>query len=90
HNNYYVVNILRGGLFVKGKNLIEEIARRLGCDYISDLRDSGHKKNLIGILPEATEYPLAQWNDAVEYLCTTEKKFETAEGARDYILYFLN
>lgn len=75
---------------MKEKNLIEEIARRVGCNYISDLRDTGHNENWGGVLPEALEYPLDQWNDAVEYLCTTEKKFETAEGARDYILYFLN
>ena len=55
-------------------DLLETMAARLGCSYLSDLKMPQHKAKLAELLTtiEADQYSLAQWNEALAYLCSAE------------------
>ena len=71
------------------ESLLDALAGRMGCTYLSDLRFLDEwervrlRRLLRGVRPEEAE--LAQWNDALEYLtgCGPEK---TPEAARERLL----
>ncbi|QUH31382.1 hypothetical protein [Vallitalea guaymasensis] len=52
----------------KPKELLEVIAERLHCDYISDLQLKKFHKYLQFYLPLPDEFSEYEWNDAVEYI----------------------
>lgn len=54
--------------------LLEYLAQRSGCAYLSDLRflnwcEKFHLSRKISCIP-AESFPLKVWNDALEYLCS--------------------
>ena len=65
-----------------------------GCEYLSDLRfmDGTKKrrlcKKLFAIRPEAV--PLAEWNDALEYLTGDSHAGYTVEKAKDALINSLS
>ena len=54
-----------------GDELLDTLAGRLGCNYLSDLKSPQHKAAVAEIVAtiDAQRYPLAQWNEALAYLC---------------------
>lgn len=70
-------------------SLVEYIAYKAGCEYISDLHtlDEAKKRKALRavekVMPEM--YPLTQWNDALQYVVKAESK-QTAEDARTALI----
>lgn len=68
--------------------LLDEIAKMLGCTFISDLHQSfwlGHNFELLKQL-NANDYCVTEWNNAIIYLTGNEMNFSTAQQAKDYLL----
>ena len=55
----------------RSDELLDTLTVRLGCNYLSDLKSPQHKAGIAGVLATITaeSYPLAQWNEALAYLC---------------------
>lgn len=72
-------------------SLIDELAERLECNYVSDL----HQKKLAGKLNAVladigTEsYAPEMWNDALHYITGQKESYETAEEARQALTQWL-
>lgn len=73
--------------------LLEALAEKVGCDYLSDLRHlgEGRRKRLAfeieKIQPEVPS--LSEWNDALEYLAK-EPPQASPEAARARLLDWLS
>ncbi len=52
-------------------DLLDTLAQRLGCSYLSDLKMPQHKAAIAELLTtiDAGQYALSQWNEALTYLC---------------------
>jgi hypothetical protein len=46
-------------------SLLEELAARSGCDYLSDLKSNENLKKII-LATDIYKYDLNEWNDAVK------------------------
>ena len=70
-------------------SLLEMLARRLGCEYFSDLKYLRISKRIL--LTEAVRavpvqsFPTSEWNDALNYLAGQDPQ-PTAERARQKLL----
>ena len=69
--------------------LLEEIAMRTGCMYISDL----HMTDILAIKQvfssvDPAAYSLQEWEDAVLYITGHKKSFKTQAKAKNYLLKF--
>lgn len=67
-------------------SLLDYLAYRVHCKYLSDLNDvSGYQlaREIQNIEPAAV--PLREWNDALEYLAR-ETPADTAESAKSRLL----
>lgn len=66
------------------KDLLEVLAERLGCTYLSDLRTKEFQSRAVraalDFSPE--DYPAFQWQDAASYLLNLIEPPHTAEEAR--------
>lgn len=67
--------------------LIDYLAYKLNCRYISDL----HFLPEFMVKQEVQQIPVEQcslkeWEDLASYLCGEEKKFRLARDAKDFIL----
>ena len=71
----------------KSDELLDTLAARLGCNYLSDLKNPLHKVGIVEVLAAITadSYPLAQWNEALAYLCN-QTPSSNAESARRRLL----
>ena len=67
--------------------LLEYIAAKIGCMYLSDLRQPCFFNEVKRIMPEIepNKYSVYEWNDAVYYLTRENKEFKTQEDAWNYI-----
>ena len=74
-----------GGIQQAALSLLDELARRIGCTYLSDLRflDAPGRQALARTLADipAGAAGLREWNDALAYL-TGEPPQSTADAAR--------
>ena len=74
-------------------NLLEYLAWKLGCQYLSDLHylDSWRRRCLVCAVQEINpaDYGVAQWNDALEYL-TKELPEKTAAAAYKRLVAILS
>lgn len=67
-------------------DLLEYLADRLGCMYISDVKYVSRRRLAQEISRLAAgQYSLQQWNEVVVYL-GIGKSFETADAAREYLM----
>ena len=68
------------------EELMDALYQAMGCTYYSDLRCDTYRRRAIrfaaGLSPGA--YPLAQWQDAANYLTDTELTFDSPEAVRAY------
>ena len=72
------------------KGLLETLADKIGCMYLSDLRQIS---NLAKIQKELKEiphekFPLREWNDAAEYITGKEDCFSASIEAKEYLLAY--
>ena len=71
------------------KNLLEELAERLHCTYLSDLHRADLRPSLataVGQIPADT-HSLREWCEAVSYLVDSgAQEFESAQQAKDFFL----
>ena len=76
---------------MKPPGLLDELWDRVGCPYLSDLKDSVYTyavRHALDALPPAA-YTLREWEDAVHYLADQTVEFPSAETARCYLLEHL-
>lgn len=70
----------------KENSLLDELAEKTGCDYLSDLPGcvgSSSFHNGIGVL---RQWPLSEWEEAAEYLTGRRQEFHNEQEAREYLL----
>ncbi|MBT9778286.1 hypothetical protein GPL15_17445 [Clostridium sp. MCC353] len=74
-------NILKGGL-------LDELAKQLCSDYLSDLRLPANRLSLVPLLNRINpaSFTVNGWNDAISYILGERKQFDSQEKARDYII----
>lgn len=72
----------------QGDELLEQLAEGMRYQYISDLRETRHKKEcsraLAKIRPE--DYSLSMWRDAAWYVTGKECGLNTPEDVKEWIL----
>lgn len=76
----YLLRILGGVI-----NMLEYLAKKCGCDILSDLPHYGEWRTVLKHI-RTDQFPLKDWNDAVEYLTKKKFIFESAEKAKEYLL----
>lgn len=74
------------------QGLLDRIAHQINCLYLSDLRNPAYMPSIRDaiIRIDASEYPLGEWNDAVQYITTGPTAFSTCDEARNYLLCYEN
>ncbi|MBS6644493.1 MAG: hypothetical protein KH366_13015 [Clostridiaceae bacterium] len=74
-------NILKGGL-------LDELAKGLHSEYLSDLRLPANRLSLIPQLNRINpaSYKVKDWNDAISYILGERKLFDSQTAARDYMI----
>lgn len=77
----------------KTLDLFEYIREKLGCEYISDLPGIAKKSPIavIHILASVrpSDYPLQQWNDALNYFVKAPVQ-QTIEDAYSLLIFILS
>ena len=69
------------------KGLLEELWRRAGCMYLSDLRScSGERLRRALVSLPVEPYSLQEWTEAVRYLTGKTKPPESKEQAVKFLL----
>ena len=70
------------------KELLHILSERTGCMYLSDLkfiRDTQKiKSELEKLSPQ--DFPVKQWNDAINYLTETQVDFSSEMEAKNFLL----
>lgn len=72
-----------------GEGLLDYCAARMGCDYISALRRTPRRQELLRIIKTvpAERYSSREWVDAMNYITEAHyKESITAEKARELLL----
>ena len=72
-------------------DLLEEIAAEMGCQYLSDLRDTEHRKLCCKVILQISvpDYTTAAWNDAYSYITGGTAAFDNSEEAKARLLTWL-
>lgn len=72
--------------------LLDLIAERLECMYLSDLRGCVYKERCHGVIVEiaADDYSAKVWQEAVRYITGEEGEFNTAQDAKQRLLEYLS
>lgn len=67
--------------------VLDTLAAKSGCMYLSDLAGTGRRAFLSHYLWEldADAYSLKEWEDAVHYLTGENLNFSSQESAREYL-----
>lgn len=75
----------------KNPSLLDYIAEKTGCSYLSDLHNKGRTGQIYeviaGIAP--SDYDLKEWEDAVRYITSTMASFDDSSQAAEYLLHQL-
>ena len=72
------------------EELLEVLARHVGCQYLSDLHSPWAAASLVNVLPAlpAERFSLWQWNDAAQYIAGVSRSFSSQEEAKAFLCYF--
>ena len=76
---------------MKPPGLLDELWDRVGCPYLSDLKNSVYThaiRHALDALPPGA-YTLRDWEDAAQYLAGQKVDCPSAETARRYLLEHL-
>lgn len=67
--------------------LLDRLAELAGCRYLSDLCARCGHKTLLNALDQLVpqEYPLAEWEDAADYLLGLPHSFQTQQEAAQFL-----
>lgn len=72
----------------KSPGLLDYIAEKAGCSYLSDLHNKGRGgqiyKVIAGIAP--SDYDLKEWEDAIRYITNRMVSFGDSSQAAEYLL----
>jgi len=73
---------------VTTRMLLQDLADRIGCDYISDLKYLPEPDLIKVCIKElqADQYPVSEWNQALLYLTQDKLEFTSGEEAKQYII----
>ena len=68
--------------------LLDELAKGLNSDYLSDLRLPANRLSLIPLLSRMNPalYSIGDWSDAILYILGERRVFETQRDARKYLI----
>ena len=72
--------------------LIDILHERVGCDYISSLRNPIYFPLLYAALNRirADDYSMWQWQDTVQYITGSSVRFNSSQQALNYLMEFVN
>ena len=64
---------------------------RVGCDYISSLRNPIYFPLLYAALSRirADDFSMWQWQDAVQYITGSSVRFDSSQQALNYLLEYI-
>lgn len=70
------------------KILLQDLADRIGCAYISDLKYLPEPDLIKVCIKEfqSDNYPVSEWNQALRYLTQDRLEFTSGEEAKQYII----
>lgn len=73
-------------------DLIDALYERVGCDYISSLRNPRNYPAIALVISrmEPEDYPLRQWQDAAHYISGQNEIFHSSSEARAFLKSFLS
>ena len=71
--------------------LLEYIAEKAGCGYLSDLHSRKRSYLIYKVIAEIapSDYDLKEWQDAVRYITAQMVSFEDSGQAAEYLLHHL-
>jgi len=66
----------------KEEGLLEMLAKRVGCNYLSDLREKSFQRSAVRVALEFSQeaYSASQWRDAAGYLTDLPPSGEAARA----------
>lgn len=69
------------------RDLLESLAKRLGCSYLSDLREEKFQSRAVRAALEFSpqDYSASQWRDAASYLLKLTRQPRTGQEARELL-----
>lgn len=72
------------------KGLLEMLAGKTGCMYLSDLHIKKRLSYIYYAVSEipAESYPLSEWESALRYIAGIDDTFHTEEEARALLLHY--
>ena len=70
--------------------ILEQLAERSGCQYLSDLPQPGRREQIRRSLSDLRpdQFPLREWNDAASYITRVPCAYATPEEAREALLRY--
>ena len=70
------------------KELLQDLADRIGCTYISDLKYIPEPELIKVCIKEfqTDTYPISEWTDAVHYLTRDRIVFTSGDEAKKYLI----
>lgn len=74
----------------RGKRLLNDMADRLGCMYLSDLHEDQWQALMFVMIGDMTpeEYDTDMWNEAVSYIVGQPAEFDSAKAAFEYLMEY--
>ncbi|MEA4853435.1 MAG: hypothetical protein VB082_04050 [Christensenella sp.] len=72
----------------KKVGLLDVLAKKLRCEYLSQLRKTKLRMTLKEALVEIDplDYGISEWNDAIQYITDEKIIFENVKQAKEYFL----
>lgn len=70
-------------------SLLEALANKSKCTFISDLHLICYSKAVLAAIPEDVEYSLREWCDAIYYITGYRKTFTTQKEAIFFLREYL-
>lgn len=69
------------------QDLLEDLRRASGCEYLSDLRNSGRRAAVshAAAALSAESYSLQQWLEAITYVTGQSQQFDDVRAAQRYL-----
>ena len=77
--------------FHEKKDLLERLAKKAGCAYLSDLHAPQWASRLQAVLEEVApeQAGLEEWNEAVDYITGTNQGYTSKKEAREQLLRYV-
>lgn len=74
----------------RGKRLLNDMADRLGCMYLSNLHEDRWQALLFVVIEhmKPEEYDADMWNEAVRYIVDKPVEFDSAKEAFEYLVEY--